>query len=264
MGREALYCQSAVAAPQTSPPAHRPCSEPSCWAQRNNSRFGVNLFAAEGERAGKGSQDFRGEQSPVPTRRGDDDNRTCLKPSVLRARARAPAQWVRAGGCWLVVVVTGEAAFGSGLEPGWGRRREVGAERSLSPPARPERWEDETGNGLRPRPTPRREGRPRIRAGAGPCTSLSLSGNSCWLPGALGWIAAAAAPRVFSVGSIWGPPWDGLSHGWTESLIPVARGHSSGQCPQPSDRPVCSCPVRSLGQVGIPSSLGDLVSFVWI
>ena len=103
MGREALYCQSAVAAPQTSPPAHRPCSEPSCWTQRNNSRFGVNLFAAERERAGKGSQDFRGEQSPVPTRRGDDDNRTCLKPASSapgRGRLRSGSERAVAG--WLL------------------------------------------------------------------------------------------------------------------------------------------------------------------
>lgn len=36
----------------------------------------------------------------------------------------------------MVVVVTGEAAVGGGGEPGWGRRREVGAERGPRRPAR--------------------------------------------------------------------------------------------------------------------------------
>ncbi|CAK7315987.1 hypothetical protein VULLAG_LOCUS19428 [Vulpes lagopus] len=65
--------------------------------------------------------------------------------AFLSAGWRAPAQWLRAGGCWLVVVVTGEAAVGGGREPGWGRRREVGAERGPRRPAGPEPWEDEPG-----------------------------------------------------------------------------------------------------------------------
>ena len=67
-------------------------------------------------------------------------------------------------------------------------------------------------------------------------------------------------PAPFPWGASEDLPGMGWAMGGSESLIPVARGHSSGQCPQPSDRPVGSCPVRSLGQVGIPSSLGDLVS----
>lgn len=85
----------------------------------------------------------------------------------------------------MVVVVTGEAAVGGGREPGWGRRREVGAERG---PRRPSRSHGKMRqvNACAGALPYGREVSSRAWAGAGGYTSLSESGASCWLPGALG------------------------------------------------------------------------------
>ena len=58
-------------------------------------------------------------------------------------------------------------------------KEEGGRWRALSPPGRLERWEDETGKRLRPRPPPRREGRPESRrapaaALASPCLGTAV------------------------------------------------------------------------------------------
>lgn len=66
--------------------------------------LGVNPLEAERE---KGKIFLRA--GPKPALLGGDDIRPRLKSSVFSARWRAPAQWLRAGGCLLVVVVTGEA-----------------------------------------------------------------------------------------------------------------------------------------------------------
>ena len=170
MGREPLHCQSAVAAAQASPPVRRSCSDPLCSAWRKNSRFGANLFAAEVKRAEKRSQDLCGKQGPAPALRGGDDNCPRPKPSVVRAGWRAPAQWLRAGG-YLVVVVTGEAVVGCRLEPGWGRKREVGAERCPCLPA-PSHGKMKQVNACAGALLHRREVRSQVWAGAVRCTSL--------------------------------------------------------------------------------------------
>lgn len=71
----------------------------------------------------------------------------------------------------MVVVVTGEAAVGDCREPGWGRRRKVGAERGprLPAPSHGKMRQVNACAGLLPFP---REVRSQVWAGAVRCTSL--------------------------------------------------------------------------------------------
>lgn len=66
----------------------------------------------------------------------------------------------------MVVVVTGEAAVGGCLEPGWGRRRVAGAERCPSLPA-PSHGKMKQVNVCASALPCRREVRSRVWAGAG-------------------------------------------------------------------------------------------------
>ena len=97
-------------------------------------------------------------------------------------------------------------------------KEEGGRWRALSPPGRLERWEDETGKRLRPRPPPRREGRPESRrapaaALASPCLGTAVGFRARWaesqrlrLPASFPWGASEDLPGMR------------VSHG-TESLI---------------------------------------------
>lgn len=84
----------------------------------------------------------------------------------------------------MVVVVTGEAAFGCGLEPGWGRRREVGAERCPCLPA-PSDGKMKQVNACARALLPEERGAPSP-GGRRPLHFPLPVRDSCWLPGALG------------------------------------------------------------------------------
>lgn len=171
MGREPLSCQSAGAASQAFPctAAHavRPLVERGGRTPRRESS--LEEWRQKGGKK-KSRLLLRAKLCVAALRRGDEIPPR-PKPSVFSAGWRAPAQWLPAGGCLLVVVVTGEAAVGGCREPGWGRKRVVGAERGPRPPARShgKMRQVKACAGALLYPT---EVSSRVWAGAGCCTSL--------------------------------------------------------------------------------------------